>query len=201
MTTRSLFVVAAIGVAGVAAAIWFGKVRHAPSNPGPDGPLRKLFQSPVLPDFTFAGTDAKRDSTLHTFTNSGSVIRIEVFEHVDATDAETLLQDGVMGIQALYANALSAYPGDISNKLVTDPNFQPRLFHVTNSIARYTYLLLYANDRFGYGATTKDAVKYKSLIGWFYCEAQKQFFKVRLFSPPTTTDHTMETTFTSLRCR
>jgi len=160
-----------------------------------------MFQAGALRGFVLAETDPKRDSTVYTLTNRDSMIRIEVLEHIDAPDAATLLQDGVMGIQALYANALSPYPGDVSNKVGTDPAFQPRLFRATNSPMRFTYLLLYANDRFGYGATTKDSVRYKSLIGWFYCDARKEFFKVKLFAPPAASDREMETTLTSLRCK
>lgn len=160
-----------------------------------------MFKPGALRGFVLAETDAKRDSTVYTLTNNGSVLKIEVLEHIDAPDAATLLQDGVMGIQALYANALSPYPGDISNQVATELAFQPRLFRVTNSPVAFTYLLLYANDRFGYGATTKDSVKYKSLIGWFYCEPRKEFFKVKLFASPKAGDREMERTLTSLRCK
>ena len=160
-----------------------------------------MFQPSALRGFALAETNSKRDSTVYTLTNRDSVIKIEVLDQIDAQDAQTLLQDGVMGIQALYANALSPYPGDISNKVGTDPAFQPRLFRATNSPVSFTYLVLYANDRFGYGATTKDSVKYKSLIGWFYCGARKEFFKVKLFAPPAASDREMEAILTSLRCK
>ncbi len=182
-----------------AAAIWFGSNKQVKEHARPA--VAQRFPLAVPRSFALAGTDSKRDSTVYTLTNNDSVVKIEMLEHVDASDAETLLQDGVMGIQALYANALSPYPGDISNKVTSDPAFQPRLFRVTNAPVSYTYLLLYANDRFGYGATTKDSVKYKSLMGWFYCAARKEFFKVKLFVPSNASDRAMETTLTSLRCR
>ena len=200
MTSRWIFLIATICVA-VAAAVWIGKGRNK-SAIDAQAPSTAPLGSPALPGFTFAGQDVTRDSTVYTLTNSsGSVARIEVLEHIEAADAETLVQDGVMGMQALYANALSAYPGDISNKIATDPAFQPRLVHLTNSAVRYTYMLLYANDRFGYGATTRDSVKYKSLIGWFFCEDRKEFFKVKLFAAPSQPDNSLERTLTSLRCR
>jgi len=160
-----------------------------------------MFQPNALHGFVLAATDVKPDSTVLTLTNHHSVAKIEVLEHIDAADVETLLQDGIMGIQALYANALSPYPGDISNQVTTDPSFRPCLFRATNAPLAYTYFVLYANDRFGYGATTKDSVKFKSLMGWLYCSSRQEFFKVRLFVPPTTDDRELEALFTSLRCR
>lgn len=159
-----------------------------------------MFKPDALRGFVLSATDTKRDSTVYTLTNNDSVMKIEVLEHIDARDAETLLQDGIMGIQALYANALSPYPGDISKQVTTDPAFQPRLFRTTNAPLTYTYFLLFANDRFGYGATTRDSIKFKSLAGWLYCRSRQEFFKVKLFVPPATSDRIMEAMFISLHC-
>jgi hypothetical protein len=160
-----------------------------------------MFAENPLPGFFLAGTDIKPDSTVYTFTNEASVLKIEVLEHIEPSDANILIQDGVMGIQALYANALSPYPGDISNKIATDPAYRPRLVQATNAATRFNYFLLYANDRLGYGATTKDSVKFKSLVGWFHCAARKEFFKVKMFAPLVTSDRDLEAMFFSLRCR
>ncbi|HEY0550313.1 MAG TPA: hypothetical protein VGF13_11990 [Verrucomicrobiae bacterium] len=160
-----------------------------------------MFTGNPLPGFSLAATDIKSDSTVYTFTNAAAVSKIEVLEHIEPPDANTLIQDGVMGIQALYANALSPYPGDISNKVTTDPAYRPRLVQVTNAAIRFTYFFLYANDRLGYGATTKDSVKFKSLVGWFHCAARKEFFKVKMFAPLTTSDRDLEAMLFTLRCR
>ncbi len=160
-----------------------------------------MFAGDPLPGFSLAATDIKPDAKVYTFTNETSVSKIEVLEQIESSDATVLVQDSVMGIQALYANALSPYPGDISNKVTTDPAYGPRLRRATNAAIVSTYFLLYANDRFGYGAATKDSVKFKSLVGWFHCAAQKKFFKVKLFVPLTTSDRELETMFISLRCR
>ncbi len=159
-----------------------------------------MFAGKALPGFSLTATDLKGDSTVYTFTNGASIAKIEVLEHIELPDANVLIQDGLMGIQALYANALSPYPGDISNKVASDPAYRPRLVQGTNAAIRSTYFLLYANDRLGYGATTKDSVKFKSLVGWFHCAARKEFFKVKLFAPLTTGDRDIEAMFFSLRC-
>jgi hypothetical protein len=167
----------------------------------PDNPLRQVLGGTALPGFFPAGQEAKTDSFVYTFTNAASVSKIEVLEQIEAPDASVLVQDGVMGIQALYANALSPYPGDISNQVTGDPAYRPRFFQVTNATVSFTYFLLYANERLGYGATTKDSVKYKSLLGWFHCANRKEFFKVRLFVPLATSDRDLEALLFSLRCR
>ena len=159
-----------------------------------------MFQPGALRGFVLTETNPRRDSTVYTLTNRDSVIRIEVLEHIDAPDAETLRQDGVMGIQALYANALSPYPGDISKEVVSDARFRPQLVRTNWNGQPRDYVLLFANDRLGYGATTADAVRYRSLQGWFYCERGDIFYKVRCFFPLTARNEALETFFLSLVC-
>lgn len=164
------------------------------------GPLPHLLGPGALPGFVVAAENNGRDAASYTLTNGAAVANIDVFEHIQAADAETITRDGVMGMQALYANALSPYPGDISNKVVTDVAFQPRLFRATNGAVRITYFLVYANDRFGYGVTTKESVRYKSLVGMFYCAGRESFFKVKLFLSPETPDSELVNLLTGMQC-
>jgi hypothetical protein len=197
----SRFCFAVLVIVALAGAVWWGMRQRKRGHGSANNPLQRMFTGNPLPGFSLAGTDLKSGSTVYTFTNEASVSKIEVLEHIEPADASVLVQDGVMGIQALYANALSPYPGDISNKVATEPAYRPRLFQVTNAAIRSTYFLLYANDRLGYGGTTKDSVKFKSLVGWFHCAAGKEFFKVKMFAPLTTSDRDLEAMFFSLRCR
>ena len=111
-----------------------------------------------------------------------------------------MLEDGIMGVQALYANALSPYPGDISKEVVSDGRFRPQLVRTNRNGQPRDYVLLFANDRLGYGATTADAARYRSLLGWFYCERTDVFYKVRCFIPLTERKEELETFFLSLSC-
>ena len=200
MKSLPRFLLAAVAVVLIAAALWLGVKKQNPGGPASNDPRPRMFAGHALPGFLLAGTDTKPDSILYTFTNGTSVSKIEVLEQIEPPDAATLMQDGVMGIQALYANALSPYPGDLSNKVETDPAYRPRLLQLTNDAVPFTCFLLYANDRLGYGATTKDSVKYKSLMGWLYCAARKEFFKVKMFVPLAMSDRELEAMFFSLRC-
>ena len=191
-------IVAVALVLGIAGAC---SKREESSSRASNNPLENIFEPGALRAFILVSTDTRPESIVYTLTNQTSVAKIEVLDRIEAADAETLLQDGVMGIHALYANALSPYPGDISNQVTTEPAFRPRFFRTTNAPPTHSYFLLYANDRFGYGATTKDAVRFKSLMGWFYCSAQQKFVKVKLFVPTETSDGELEKIFTSLRCK
>jgi hypothetical protein len=196
----SRFCLAVIAAIALTAAIWLGTAQRKRGHNSANDPRQRMFAGNPLPGFFLAATDVKADSTVYTFTNGTSVSKIEVLERIESSDANLLIRDGVMGIQALYANALSPYPGDISNKVETDPAYRPRLVQVTNAALISTYFLLFANDRLGYGATTKDSVKFKSLVGWFHCATRLEFFKVKVFVPLSISDRDLEAIFLSLRC-
>jgi hypothetical protein len=160
-----------------------------------------LLRSPLLREFRLTETDKGRSSIRYTLTARERVLKIEVIREVEKDTAEALLKDGIMGLEALYANALSPYPGDISNKVVADPRFRPEFVRRTSGQTTYSYYLLFANERLGYGAATADAVKFKSLLGWLYCEQSKEFYKVKYFVPLETKAQQVEALFLSLACR
>ena len=160
-----------------------------------------LLKSPLLREFTLTETDKGRSSTRYTLAAKERNLKIEVMREVDKETADALLNDGIMGLEALYANALSPYPGDISNKVVADARFRPEFFRKTIGQTTYSYYLLFANERLGYGAVTTDTVKFKSLLGWLYCEQSKDFYKVKYFVPLETKAQQVEALFLSLACR
>ena len=149
--------------------------------------------------FVVATTDQKPGSVLYTLTNGNWTAKLDVYDHTELRDAETLIEDGILGIEALYANALSPYPGDLSSQVSGDPRFRPRL--VTNNVPpAKRHFVLYANGRLGYGASTADALRFKSLLGWIYCPREKELWKIRLFAPLTTPDPELDSLFRALRC-
>jgi hypothetical protein len=166
------------------------------------GPL-----SSAIPDFGSAVGEFKLSErtergsvTQLTLTNGDAVLKIESIPGLDREAAERLEQDGIMGLEALYADALSPYPGDISSKVVTDERFRPRQHQHAFEGATNSYFLLYANSRRGYGALTRDEARFRSVLGWRYCARSRTFYKVRLFLPLKTEDTELHHFFTALRC-
>ena len=159
-----------------------------------------LPKSKRLTPFRLAESLERRFSTEFTLTNHDRVLKIEAVPNLGRDGARTMLDDGLMGVQALYANALSPYPGDISREVVSDARFRPQLVRTNWNGLRRDYVLLFANDRLGYGATTADAARYRSLLGWFYCERADIFYKVRCFAPLAARQEELEAFFLSLSC-
>jgi len=153
-----------------------------------------------LTGFHTSEIQSRRFSTEMTFTNAERVVKIEIIPELDQEGAQTLLNDSIMGVQALYANALSPYPGDISRQVVSDRRFSPELVRTNWGSGARQYMLLFANDRLGYGAVTADVVKYRSLLGWTYCDRARIFYKVRYFAPLNARREELENFFRLLEC-
>ncbi len=148
--------------------------------------------------FGFVPTEesTRRSTTMVTATNQLGILKLERLDGLEAESAHRLIEDGIMGLEALYANALSPYPGDISNRVVTEAAFRPKRISDGSRVA----FLLLANDRFGYGGSTTDQIFFKSLLAWRYCEHSGELIKIRLFAPATIHDEVLERWLRSITC-
>ena len=114
---------------------------------------------------------------------------------LDEKSKNIFINNEIIGIKALYDNALSAYPGDVSNEIVCDERFRPIFFEEKN------YVILYSNERFGMGACTKDIIKYKYLIGWLYCNNLEELYSIEYFAPIDKENNALRDIFLSFSCK
>ena len=150
--------------------------------------------------FQLQEEQSDRFSTRRTFTRGNEVLQLETIPEIDRESAGTLIDEGIMGIEALYANALSAYPENLSARLGTPARFRPELRRKEINGEVYRYFLLYATERLAYGASSEDMVKRRSLLGWIYCNEERALYKVKLFAPLNTGSDALETFFLALTC-
>lgn len=158
----------------------------------------EILQSEHLRSFRVSDVYKRRNSTTYTLTNQEKILKIQVICNITKESEKILLADGIMSLEALYANALSPYPGDISKRIVSNKKFVPKFFSKTVNDRNYTFFILFANEWLGYGVRTEDVVKYKSLIGWLYDEETERFYKIRCFVPLETKNEDLEALFLSL---
>lgn len=151
--------------------------------------------------YSLVSVDDRAGVKLLILTNAGWSVKIEVVDGIEPQDAETLSRDGKMGIEALYAHALSPYPGDISKEVSADRRYSPKAVNLEVDGRVCSGYLLYANDRFGYGATTPDSVAYRSLIAWIYCAKRRELYKVRIFAPLHAPEGDLMGAFKAVRCQ
>jgi len=169
-----------------------------------EAPLSKLLRSSELESFSLQDTHARRHSTVYTLArgdgDATEIIKVEAIAGIDGEAAEVLLDESILSLEALYAAALSPYPGDISKQVAPNSKYRPRRDETTVGATKRTWFLLFANDRMAFGAATPESVRYRALLGWFHCAERETFFKVRCFVPRTTKEEALVALFLSLQC-
>jgi len=154
----------------------------------------------ALGDLTLVESIKEKGVEKSIWTKPGYRLQVEKFVAMDPGSSQSLVRDELLGIKALYADALSAYPGQISNTIVCPEEYQPVFRRGRVPGRTQEYVLLYATERFGLGACTQDSVFYKHLRGWLYCPMRKELYIVRYFMPPDQDFMLAENIFFSLSC-
>ena len=156
--------------------------------------------SDYFEEFTLEQKFEQKDSRVYIFSGKNQYLNIEVISGIDSNSADTLTESEIMGIKALYANALSPYPGEVSREIVCNDRYKPAFRDYVTDGRPYKYVLLHSTERFGLGACTDDSVKYKHLIGWKYCPQSSALFIIREFYPLDSTFDSLEKMFLSFSC-
>lgn len=142
----------------------------------------------------------RKYSQVYILRQDDKILQLEKIEGIDDKSSDILIQDEITGINALYANSLSAYPGDVSNKIVCNDRFKPVYRKKIANNIFYRYYLLYATARLGLGACSEDIVKYKHLLGWIYCPHEQKLYSIKYFMPLKNNFVELEQLFLSFSC-
>lgn len=140
-------------------------------------------------------TSSRRDITFITAELPLGQLKLDITPGLDATSVKTLMEDGAMNLEALFANALSPYPGDLSHRVVTEERFKPVRWNTAGGPA----FLLYADDRLGFGVSTREQVRHRALLAWRYVRATRCLIKIRLYAPSSTPDSELRKWLQGLR--
>ena len=144
--------------------------------------------------------DEQEKSTKAMLRSSKDILKIEAITDIDKRSADILLEDKIVTIHALYGNALSPYPGEISNKIICNEEYLPEFDTTQSKSLDYSYFILFANERFTYGACSEDLVKYKAILAWTFCEGKNIFYQFELFAPIETFSQSNIDLITSFKC-
>jgi len=116
-------------------------------------------------------------------SNNNDYIRIEVKSAVQERLAEENIQGEIVRMKALFENALSPYPGELSNEIQCSKEFKPVLKTETINNTQVSYFTGFLNQRMVFGSCVKDQAIYKGILTLFYCPAKKQLFQLEIIAP------------------
>ncbi len=126
----------------------------------------------------------------------GVVVKIHAFLNMDSESAENYLNDKMFVINSLYREIHSPYPGALSNRIECADEFKPKqVEHFP-----FDYYLIYATDRFTYGACSWDLITYETVFYPLYCEENNILYQIELFVPVEDYSSRYEEFLNSITC-
>lgn len=110
------------------------------------------------------------------------LLRVDITSSVAKEQANRLIQTRIAKMKALFENATSPYPGEISDEIVCDKRFKPTFTSEGINGIPVSYFTGYLNSRLTYGACTEDQAVNKGIMTLFYCPAQRKVYQLELIS-------------------
>lgn len=117
------------------------------------------------------------------FAQEDDLLRIEVKSQVGEKEAGKYIEAEIVRMKALFQNAASPYPGELSSEISCSEEFKPVLKTVQQNNLQISYFTGFLNTRLTFGACTQNQAIYKSILVLFYCPLAKQLFQVEIIAP------------------
>lgn len=112
-----------------------------------------------------------------------TLLKLEIVKNIDRDTARQYIQERTYAISSLYQNIPSAYPGMITNATEIQDELKPSITQLTINREKIPVYLLYSTERFTYGVTTRDLIKYRGALTFVFIPAHRTLLRIELFQP------------------
>ena len=117
------------------------------------------------------------------FSKDSNLLRVDIRSNISESEAAKQIEVQITRMKALFENAASPYPGEISDEVVWDKELIPQLEEREVNRIQASHFTGYLNDRLVFGACTQDQAIYRGILALFYCPNQKQLFQLEIITP------------------
>ena len=97
--------------------------------------------------------------------------------------ADKLLKSKTNQVRAVYTDAVSPYPGEISDKISCVKQFEPQFSIIDSGELMISTFSGYYNDRMQFGVCNKNQISFQGTLSFFYCPAYEQFHTLEFALP------------------
>ncbi len=113
------------------------------------------------------------------FTGKGknTTIRIKRINNLNQTEIIYFINEERKILLSLYKEVPSPYPGRISQTISCDKSFLPK----EKLNLPFNYFLLYATNRYTYGACSWDLIEFRSIL--YYKQCDNSIYVIEMFLP------------------
>ncbi|MEE8131727.1 MAG: hypothetical protein V3T98_01655, partial [Candidatus Paceibacterota bacterium] len=106
-------------------------------------------------------------------------IKLKIISALSQEKADEYVNQQTIILEGLFEPKLPPYPEFLTKEAACPEKFKP----ILNNSDFGKYYLLYAGARFGYGVCSEDLIKYKAVLGFFYCSNTQRIYKIEYFIP------------------
>ncbi|MBT4277566.1 hypothetical protein HOD96_02345 [Candidatus Falkowbacteria bacterium] len=143
-------------------------------------------------------SDPKKGSKARTITakKDQEEIKIKIVNNVEKDEALNYIEDKKENFESLYKLAKNPYPEAMKKQKECPEEYRPEV----KKHGYGEYFLTYAGEDLGYGICKEDLVRYKAVLGYFYCENISSFIKIEYFTSKEKNHEEMNSLINSFRC-
>jgi hypothetical protein len=124
----------------------------------------------------------QKGSFLAEYNSKDSVLRVEVVDQ-DINEANKLIKSRIARIQGQYEEAISPYPGEISDSISCPLELKPEFKSYEENNISVTSFLVKLNERMVTGQCDSNLTKYNSYNYYFHCLGSgKTFFIEEIYN-------------------
>ena len=138
--------------------------------------------------------------TRFTANNRTVILKAEHAKDVDIAKATQYIDEKRFGIESLYQSTPSPYPDVITRTIECPDEFKPIFYRSEQDNQDSLYYILYANDRFTYGACSDDLIRYRAIFYLVYCKEKNEIYQIELFTAPEEFTHDLASLLKSFNC-
>ena len=152
------------------------------------------------PDFRITEKTEDKNFTRFTATNGSAILKVGHARGIDVAKARQYIDEKRFGIESLYRSMPSPYPETITRTIECPDEFKPA-FNMTESEHQDSFIyVLYATERFTYGACSDDLIKYRAIFYLAYCREGNEIYNIELFMHPDESVNKFVSMVQSFRC-
>lgn len=137
------------------------------------------------------------------YTTPETTLRISIKSVKTSREADAQIESEIQKVKSVFANAISPYPGEVSNEIECGKDFTPTFDQKKINGIDVNFLTSYLSERLTFGACTKEQAKYKEIEAFFYCPEQKNLVTFELIAKTEDFDKNQgyyEEILNSLKC-
>jgi len=111
------------------------------------------------------------------------LLRVDLRSNISEVEGKSRIQAEITRMKALFENAASPYPGEISDEIACGEKYKPVFFEEEINGIQVSYFTGFLNKRLVFGACTDDQADYQGILALFYCPNLSQLYQLEIIAP------------------